>query len=79
MAAYYYFVAQLPQLSWGVPSLLLREEFLAEAEKWLGEKEFAALCSVSLDAYQLASGDSLLLAEYKRFEKALRQDIAFGR
>jgi len=79
MDKYYYFVSQLPFLTFGQESYVDRESFLEQARKWLSAKDFSSVSSVNLDDFYSQAGDNEILVNYKNFEKALREEIAFFR
>ena len=76
MDKYYYFVSQLPFLTFGQESYIDRERFLDEAKKWLSDKDFSMISGVSLNDFYPRDGDSEVLVKYKNFEEALRKEIA---
>jgi len=76
MDKYYYFVSQLPFLTFGEESYIDRKRFLDEAGKWLSDKDFSMISGVSLNNFYPEDGDNEVLAKYKNFEMALREEIA---
>ena len=76
MDKYYYFVSQLPFLTFGQESYIDRERFLGQAKNWLSDKDFSSVSSVSLDDFYPRDGDKEVLAKYKNFERTLREEIA---
>lgn len=76
MDKYYYFVSQLPLLIFGQESYIDKERFLDEAKKWLSDKDFSTISGVSLNDFYPRDGDNEVLAKYKNFERALREEIA---
>ena len=76
MDKYYYFVSQLPFLTFGQESYIDRERFLDQAKNWLSDKDFSSVSSVSLDDFYPRDGDKEVLAKYKNFERTLREEIA---
>lgn len=76
MDKYYYFVSQLPFLTFGQESYIDKEGFLGEAKKWLSDKDFSSVSGVSLNDFYPRDGDSEVLANYKNFERALREEIS---
>lgn len=76
MDKYYYFVSQLPFLTFGQESYISREGFLDQAKKWLSNKNFLMISNVSLNSFYPRNGDNEVLAKYKNFELALREEIA---
>lgn len=79
MSNYYYLAAQLPYLSFASPLLLPVESFLEEAQKWLKEREFAALSRADINDFAQTQTDTYVLREYKRFDYRLREEISFMR
>ena len=79
MDKYYYFVAQLPFLIFGENDYIDRERFLDEARKWLSEKDFSIIFQVSLDDFYPRDNDRDVLSKYKKFERALREEIVLFR
>ena len=79
MDKYYYFVSQLPLLTFDKETYLTRIDFLAEASKWLSAKELDNLSSVDLNNFKVKLEDSFLLKSYKEFEKGLRQSLVLIR
>ncbi len=57
-------------------SYIDREYFLAEAKKWLKDKDFLMLSQVSINIFQPHYKDSKVLRDYKNFEQTLRREIA---
>lgn len=76
MDKYYYFVSQLPFLTFGQESYIDKERFLDEAKKWLADKDFLMISGVSLNDFYPRDGDSEVLAKYKDFEMTLREEVA---
>jgi len=75
MSKYYYFVAQLPLLTFGQEYYATREYFLDQSKKWLSDKDFVIISDVNLDDFYLKENDNKVLAKYKKFEKTLREEI----
>jgi len=71
-----YLAALLPLLNFGDTDFPSSERFLAEAEKWLGEREYGILSGVGMDDYTTKEHPLELVAEYCRFEYLVRRDIA---
>ena len=63
MDKYYYFVSQLPFLTFGQESYIDRERFLDEARKWLSDKDFSMISNVSLNDFYPRDGDNEVLAK----------------
>ncbi|MFH1519835.1 MAG: DUF2764 family protein [Candidatus Omnitrophota bacterium] len=76
MDKYYYFVAQLPFLTFDEPSSIDQGQFLAEAKKWLSNKDFSILAQVSINDFYSKDQDPEVLKTYKDFELALREALA---
>lgn len=76
MSEYPYLATLLPTLNFGDTEFMSSERFLAEAEKWLSEDEFATLSSVSIDDYSPSDYGFELASEQRRFERAVRRDVA---
>ncbi len=76
MDKYYYFVAQLPFLTFNEPSSIDKEQFLAEAKKWLSNKDFSILSPVSINDFYSQDQDPVVLKTYKDFELTLREALA---
>jgi len=79
MDKYYYFVAQLPTLLFDREPLIEIETFLAEGEKWLGDRDYALLARVDMNQAVPESGDPGVLQRYKAFEFGLRNELALWR
>jgi hypothetical protein len=76
MDKHYYLIAQLPTLTFGKEPGLTIDRFLFEAEKWLGVGDYKALRSIDISSVTIKKGDPSDLKTYKKFEYALRMDIA---
>lgn len=76
MDKHYYLLAQLPTLSFGKEPGMSIDRFLSEAEKWLGAGDYKTLSSIDLLSVAIEKGDRADLKRYKKFEHALRMDIA---
>ena len=79
MDKYYYFVSQLPFLTFGQESYIDKEKFLDQAKKWLSDKDFLMISDLSLNDFYPGEGDSKVLVKYKNFERALREEISWFR
>ncbi len=75
MDKYYYLIAQLPMLFFGRETSMSGDYFLAEAKKWLSAKDFRVLSLVDINDFSLGKKFPATLANYKRFESSLRNDI----
>ena len=74
MDKYYYLTASLPLLKFTEAPLITREDFTAEAEKWLsGEDFFILICAI-----REIRGENLLRG-YKEFEYSTRDELALFR
>ncbi|MBT3378186.1 MAG: DUF2764 family protein [Lentisphaerae bacterium] len=76
MSEYPYLAALLPMLSFGETEFPSSERFLEEAGKWLGEEEFDVLSGTGIGDYTSTDHPLELVAEYCRFERRIRSDIA---
>jgi len=76
MSEYPYLAALLPMLSFGDTDFPSSERFLAEAEKWLDEEEFAVLSGAGIGDHTSTDHPLELVAEYCRLEHRVRCDIA---
>ncbi len=79
MDKYYYFITQLPTLSFAKETTMNIDTFLAEGEKWLNEKDYKLLLRVNKDKFSVHKSDPQILQMYKTFENKLRTDIAHYR
>ncbi|MBN2414963.1 DUF2764 family protein [bacterium] len=79
MDRYYYIVSQMPGLRFGREAPMHADRFLAEAEKWLGPGEMRFLGRVRLFDSDPAGRGPRVYRDYRRFEAALRNDIASWR
>lgn len=76
MDKYYYLAAELPFLSFGEKPAISRDGFLNEVEKWLPEKEMAALLKADINEFSYDETVPEILQAYKKFEYALRLEMA---
>ena len=76
MDKYYYFVSQLPLLLFGREASLVIDDFLREAKKWLGARDYVILSRGALDDISPTAQNPAGLKEYVKFESRLRNDIA---
>ena len=76
MSEYPYLAALLPMIDFDSTDFPSRETFLGEAEKWLPEGEYQALSSVAFDDYSDTEHALEWVEDYRRFERAIRTDIA---
>jgi len=75
MDKYYYTIAQLPTLYFDREPEITIESFFAEARKWLTPGDYRALEKLDIDDTVTGARDAVL-RRYKRFEDALRRDLA---
>ena len=68
MDKYYYFVSQLPTLFFLKGTDLTIENFLAEAQKWLSEKDYNILSKVDINDFSIETKCHHILKIYKNFE-----------
>lgn len=76
MSEYPYLAAVLPMLDFDSTDFPSREKFLDEAEKWLPESEYNALVATSFDDFSDQEHPLELVEDYRRFEGAVRHDLA---
>lgn len=76
MSEYPYLAALLPMLDFDSTDFLSRGTFLGEAEKWLPEDEYEALSTVAFDDFGDGEHSLELVEDYRRFERAVRRDLA---
>ncbi len=80
MDKYYYFVAQLPHLTFNQEMQITRRYFLEEARKWLSENDYQCMIQVNINVYSLQPDiHSKLLYNYIVFEYDLRKELTFWR
>jgi len=75
MDKYYYFVSQLPMLSFDKETYITIDGFLQEAKKWLSQNDYITLSAVNIADVSLEKNNKKVLKEYKQFEFQLRTDI----
>lgn len=75
MSNYYYLAAQLPLLAFERHTYINRTVFLEEARKWLVHRDFLILSGVNMNNFFPEKNDTSLLGQYKRLERALREDL----
>ena len=75
MDKYYYLISQLPTLFFDREAGMTLDAFFAEARKWLTARDLQRLQQVDMNDTGLAR-DPGVLGNYKRFEDALRRDLA---
>lgn len=76
MSEYPYLAALLPMLDFDSTDFPSRKTFLGEAEKWLSEREYDTLSRVAFDDFSDPEHGLELVEDYRRFERAVRTDIA---
>ena len=76
---YYYLVSSLPYLKFGQENFISKETFLLECKKWLSVKDIKVLSKVSLEDFSVMSDDVSVLQEWKKFDLALRTELASAR
>ena len=79
MDKYYYLTASLPLLKFTEAPLITREDFTAEAEKWLSGEDFFILSKVDINNFFQDYKDRPLLKQYKEFEYSTRDELALFR
>lgn len=75
MSNYYYLAAQLPLLAFERHTYINCAIFLEEARKWLSPCDFLILSGVNMNNFFSEKTDTSLLGQYKRLERALREDL----
>ena len=76
MSSHYYLIAQLPTLMFGKESPVTKDAFIAEAEKWLTEREMAALNEVKINRYTASGKDHPVYMKILQYEHLIRTDVA---
>ena len=76
MDKYYYLLSEIPHLIFGQESNITQRLFLAEAEKWLSEKDFTELIQLNINEFEEEQINNSLLALYRSFEFQLRSELA---
>jgi hypothetical protein len=79
MDKYYYFVSQLPTLFFGKETDMSIKGFLAEAQKWVNEKDYDMLSSVNQAKHSENKIRNRALKQYDDFESQMRFDIGLWR
>lgn len=79
MDKYYYIISQMPDLRFDSPASVDAGRFLTEAEKWLSQKELHIIGGTRLFDREQTGHVPRVYREYRRFEAALRADIAAWR
>ena len=80
MDKYYYLLSEIPHLIFGQESNITQRLFLAEAEKWLSEKDFIELIQLNINEFEEEQFNNSLLALYRSFEYPfhLRRKASLG-
>lgn len=79
MDKFYYLASQLPALLFAEPTYTTTQDFLAEARKWLDEKEFSLLSESNINNFSLRESLPRVLKQYRDFERNLREELMFWR
>ena len=79
MDKYYYLIASLPLLKFTEAPLMTRENFMAEAEKWLSREDFIILANADINDFSEDKKDTSLLKEWKEFEYSARAQLLLFR
>ena len=79
MDKYYYFVSQLPTLTFADESDMTVDNFLTEAQKWVSAKDYNILTEVDINNFDPSQKTNRVFVRYKKFESELRTDIALWR
>ena len=79
MDKYYYFVSQLPTLTFGNEPEITIDYFLNEAQKWVSAKDLNILANVDINDFSYVKKTNKVLKKYKELESRLRTDIALWR
>ena len=73
---YYYLVSSLPHLKFDEGMPIRIEAFLSECEKWLSEKDFAAIKAVNINNFKKNTEDNPVLKKWKKFDLDLKERAA---
>lgn len=76
MDKYYYLAAQIPFLSPDMDEAPSYEWFLNEAAKWLTDKDYKNLLTVSIDDYLNNTSGSTTVTGFAHFEQHMRKELA---
>lgn len=79
MDKYYYLISSLPLLKFTEAPSITKEDFIAEAKKWLKYTDFIILFKVNINNLFEDEKDVSLLKRWKEFERSLREELAFFR
>lgn len=75
MDKYYYFISQLPSLSFDRPSSMNIPMFLEEAEKWMSKRDYRLLTTVRYEETAPEKPIHKLWQAYRDFELQFRSDL----
>lgn len=75
MDKYYYLTCSLPLLKFTATPVITRADFMAEAEKWLSEKDLTILFKADINNFPGDENDTWLLKRFKDFEYCLREQL----
>jgi len=78
MDKYIYFATEMPLLKFGSEKFPSKDDFLAEAEKWMSPKDLSALVEVDLNDYSIRDAKGIY-AGFLEFEYAIRRELAAAR
>lgn len=73
---YYYLVASLPYLRFGHAPGISKSEFFSECKKWLDREDIIDVTSVDVSDLKVRSGERFMVSEWKRFDLAMREELA---
>ena len=73
---YYYLGASLPYLKLEEGPPITKEGFLSECTKWLNPADLTVLSNLNEDGFKERAEDPDVIKEWKRFDLALRRDLA---
>lgn len=79
MDRYYYLISSLPLLKFAKEPYITKKDFIAEAEKWLSQRDFIILSRVDINNFFKDKEDTSLLRRWKEFEHCLRNELALFR
>ncbi len=79
MDKYYYLVATLPTLEFGIEPGITVDGFMDEAVKWMDGHDLSVIRSLDLQTVSVDKRDPRHLKAYKQFEHEMRTDIAAWR
>ena len=79
MDKYYYFISQLPTLTFADEPEITVENFLEEAQKWITLKDYNVLANVNINSFDDPQKVNRVFIQFKKFELELRMDIALWR